>query len=297
MQIKSLTLAEDGRELFSYADNSFRVDICIDDYGTFYNAQLDTHFHNEVEYVYVLEGCIEYTINGIRYILQTGDCVFTNGNILHSNKSVSKSPAKTIVVLFPLTFLSDNLSDTITQKYIQPVVGKNLLGTIIKHNQTGDRIIETIQTLSDQNQEEFGYELCVTSLVYTLWKHTVTYLCEEDALLFEDKAEYHNSEIAKNMLNYIHEHYAEQIIIPDIANAICSSTSECFRCFKQFTGQTPVDYIQNYRLRHAEKLLLDSKFSITEIGFECGFYSSSYFSKLFKKRFHMTPREYRKKYG
>ncbi len=297
MKNKTLILADDGRELFSYSDSSFHVDICQDDYSSFYNAQLDTHFHNEVEYICVLEGCIEYTINGAPYTLRKGDCAFTNSNVLHSSRSIGKTPAVTQVVLFPLTFLSDNLSDTITQKYIQPVAGKDLLGTLIDRTETGLSIMSTIEELSKQDCSCFGYELCVASLIYMLWKHTVTYLCEEDSLRFEGKAEYHNSEIAKNMLNYIHAHFAEQIVIPDIANAICSSTSECFRCFKQFTGQTPVDYIQNYRLKQAEKLLLDSKYSITEIGYQCGFYSSSYFSKLFKERFRMTPREYRKMYG
>ncbi len=297
MKKKKLNLAEDGRELFSYSDSTFLVDICQDDYCNFHNAQQDTHFHNEVEYIYILDGCIEYTINGAQYILRKGDCAFTNSNILHSSKSIGKTPAVTQMVLFPLTFLSDNLSGTIMQKYIQPIVGKDLLGTLIGHTDTGSAIISTIEDLADQDKDSFGYELCVSSLIYKLWKHTVTYLCEEDSLRFEGKTEYHNSEIAKNMLNYIHEHYASQIMIPDIANAICSSTGECFRCFKQFTGQTPVDYIQNYRLKQAEKLLINNKYSITEIGYQCGFYSSSYFSKLFKERFGMTPREYRKTYG
>ena len=144
MKKKKLNLAEDGRELFSYSDSSFLVDICQDDYRNFLNAQHNTHFHNEVEYIYVLEGCIEYTINGMQYILKTGDCAFTNSNILHSSKSVGKTPAVTQMVLFPLTFLSDNLSGTIMQKYIQPIAGKDLLGTLIEHTATGSAIISTM---------------------------------------------------------------------------------------------------------------------------------------------------------
>ena len=74
------------------------------------------------------------------------------------------------------------------------------------------------------------------------------------------------------------------------------SRSECFRCFKQFTHKTPTEYINEYRLTHAVRMLTESSASISDISCACGFSSSSYFCKLFKKMYNVTPMQYRNKF-
>ena len=69
---------------------------------------------------------------------------------------------------------------------------------------------------------------------------------------------------------------------------------QLYRKVKALTGQTPVEYIRDMRLRKAAMLLKAGKFSVSEVMYTVGFSNSSYFSKCFNKAFGMTPTEYMK---
>ena len=101
-------------------------------------------------------------------------------------------------------------------------------------------------------------------------------------------------ERAKEIIAFIHTHYAEKITVEDIAYQIGISRSECFRCFKRFTNKRPVEYIIEYRLSKAAKLLRETETSVMAISLICGFENSSYFGKTFKKKYAVTPLQYRK---
>ena len=62
--------------------------------------------------------------------------------------------------------------------------------------------------------------------------------------------------------------------------------------FKVAVGSTLRDYIEEQRIKRATNLLLTTNFSLTQIAYECGFSSQSYFSYVFKRKMKVTPREY-----
>ena len=64
--------------------------------------------------------------------------------------------------------------------------------------------------------------------------------------------------------------------------------------FKTAVGKTLRDYIEEQRIKKATNLLLTTNYSLTQIAYECGFSSQSYFSYVFKRRMKKTPREYAK---
>ena len=67
----------------------------------------------------------------------------------------------------------------------------------------------------------------------------------------------------------------------------------CFHnCFKRSTGKTLRDFVEDVRLEIAVNLLINTDKTLTEIAYECGFSSQSYFSYAFKKKMNVTPREY-----
>ena len=102
------------------------------------------------------------------------------------------------------------------------------------------------------------------------------------------------TEIMKRIIEYIHENYEKDISIDILASYVGISRAECFRCFKKYIGMTPTEYINNFRLSQAAKLLTSTELSLVEISLRCGFESQSYFGKLFKKRYGVTPLNYRK---
>ena len=86
----------------------------------------------------------------------------------------------------------------------------------------------------------------------------------------------------------------EKIGVEDIANEISLSRSQTYRLFMENYGVPPSKYLQNYRLDKAINLVLQTKLSIKEIAFLCGFNSASHFIYLYKKKGRFTPLENRK---
>ena len=96
------------------------------------------------------------------------------------------------------------------------------------------------------------------------------------------------------MMSFIHENYAGKISLDEIAGAGLVSKRECIRCFAECIKKTPFEYVQEYRIRMAERFLRETDLQVTEIAFRTGFSNSAYFGKVFKEQTGKTPGEYRR---
>ncbi len=84
--------------------------------------------------------------------------------------------------------------------------------------------------------------------------------------------------------------------IDTVVTAMGMSRSVFYRRLKAVVGQSPSEYINEFRLQRASTMLLDEPSKqVSEIAYECGFSSPQYFSNVFRKRYHLTPNEWRKK--
>ena len=113
------------------------------------------------------------------------------------------------------------------------------------------------------------------------------------ALIDETKCLFDNNRIAL-VLKYIREHYRNDISVDDLADIACMSSSHFYKIFKNTLGETPVEYLNSERLKHAKNMIRTSTAKLSEIAFVCGFNSSSYFNTQFKKQEGMTPSQFRK---
>lgn len=86
----------------------------------------------------------------------------------------------------------------------------------------------------------------------------------------------------------------EDFSVEQLSQLLFMDASNLYRKVKALTGLSPVQYIQSLRLRLAKKLLLESDEPVTQIAIACGFNSSGYFARVFKKDTGMTPSAYRK---
>lgn len=100
----------------------------------------------------------------------------------------------------------------------------------------------------------------------------------------------------QDFLQYIQNHYREEIKLEMIAASGGVSKAECLRCFRNTLGTTPYKYLMDYRLMKAAGLLTGTDRQIGEIAVLTGFEKPSYFGKCFKERFSCTPHAYRVKY-
>ena len=101
----------------------------------------------------------------------------------------------------------------------------------------------------------------------------------------------------QNAVAYISEHYAEQITVKDIADISNMSESNLYAAFKKHLGVSPIAYLNRYRMSIAVDKLIETTRSVSEIGYSVGISDALYFSKLFKRTYGISPKEYRRIYG
>lgn len=102
-------------------------------------------------------------------------------------------------------------------------------------------------------------------------------------------------EFLERIINFIAENIDKQISLNTIADEFNISTGHLSRLFKEGTGISFSDYIIDLKFKKAAELLAESKLEVSEIAAKLGYLQLSYFSKLFKEKFGMTPIQYRKK--
>ena len=104
-----------------------------------------------------------------------------------------------------------------------------------------------------------------------------------------------NHDFISRCINYIHDHFLEELTIEQLSTVAFVSPSHLTRIFRQRTGYSPLAYVRAYRLSIAKHELLHSQNSIEKIAQLSGFHDAKYFSRFFKAETGMTPRDYRKK--
>lgn len=124
----------------------------------------------------------------------------------------------------------------------------------------------------------------------------LVYLLEKDSKkqFYRDRYKSGNYEIIENVVKYIKENLTSDLSLNTVASYASLSPIHFHNCFKSATGKTLHEYVEEQRIKKSTELLVSTDLTLTEISYECGFSSQSYFSYAFKRKMKMTPREYAK---
>jgi len=96
---------------------------------------------------------------------------------------------------------------------------------------------------------------------------------------------------------YMEKNYTKTITVKEMAGISNMSPRNLIRRFEQATSNTPLEYLQRFRIENAKKLLENKNYGIEQVAMKCGYEDISFFRKVFKRHVGMTPREYKDKYG
>ena len=256
------------------------------------------HWHNSFELIEVVEGKFFCNVDGSEFLINKGNiCIINRGRLHHiytEDRNAFKCRKKTII-FNPDYFIKDQ---NIYEKYILPLLEKDAFAHIQFNIKKGigldiNTLMKEIEALEDE--KPIGYELEEYSLIYKVIRYL--YLAYQSSKQSIHTTYDANVQIQRNMTSFIHEHFNSKIGLEDIAEAGQVSKSTCIRLFHKYTGKSPIDFLNNYRLQmSAEKLVATSE-QITEIAYACGFGQPSYFNRLFLKEYNMTPNQYRKQHA
>lgn len=279
------------REQISQDSISFPITFFCDELATLPNNAGPLHWHPGFEIATAVTGILEFQVGHQHVILEAGDSIFINGNMLHRIKQLSgEIPDPMPNIVFSGTIAAPETS-AIYQKYIHPIaVCHSLPFIVFRHNNSQHNEINrfTTEIYSALHKQDECYEMIVQRNI----SHIFEYIFHN----FNDFPKYEASRIQLNsqiriqkMLSYIYEHYAENVSLGDISGAANISRSEAGRCFNTYIGCSPIDTLIRYRLHVAHSLLNETTLTLQEISCDCGFHSVNYFSRQFRKTYGYSP--------
>lgn len=118
-------------------------------------------------------------------------------------------------------------------------------------------------------------------------------ICKSICSLFHNHEEQTENPLINKVIDYIHDHYQEDLSLKDVADYVNLNPSYLSRLFKSQVGVSFVDYVKNIKISYAKRMLRDSNDKIYVICNKVGYSSVQYFTNLFKSKVGVTPKQYR----
>ena len=247
------------------------------------------HFHPELELVYVNKGKGKRHIGSHLSYFNNSQLILIGANLPHSGFTDRFSTNGTeIIVQFKEDFLGESFLDIPEMQQVKAlfarakkgiiynIEAKKVIGPKIEellHYDGIDRIIKFLDVLKD----------LATTNNYSL--------LNVDGFAFE--VEPQDNKKIDIVFGHVSKNFKQSIPLDEIAEKVSMTVPAFCRYFKKVTGKTFTQFVNEFRIVHATKLLAENPTSITDICFESGFNNFSHFNKLFKKFTGKSPLKYR----
>ena len=251
------------------------------------------HEHNHYEVYYLVSGDRFYFIEDQIYHVHQGDLVFIAKGYIHRTTDADNSVGShaRYVVYFTEDFLEQMLSNA----QIQELLGCFYHETKVIH-----------LTVSQQNfMESLLKKMASDFIQQHPNKNLYQQILLTELLLFAnqlnfDLAPHYFSDLnptyhtIHRIIQYIRKNYQEKLTLAKIAHEFYISPYYLSRMFKQVTGLTLTEYLNNTRIKAAQQLLLSTGMPISAISEQVGFESHTHFCRVFKQFTHLSPMQYKK---
>lgn len=252
------------------------------------------HSHNYVEIMYVCSGTITHCVNEKEIILQKGDMLFLNQHVKHSVKRAEFGDIGVNFIALPEFFdiplrmlrkqniIADFLASTLGQTNPNP---QYLVFQLQEQKMIENLMENMIASIVQENDNEDVINQFSMGLVFL-------YLINHIDSLKENSSESYQDIVIQAILKYITAQY-RTASLSRIAENLHQSPSVLSKMIKQATGFTFQELLIYKRCQKATDLLIGTDMSVEEIIANVGYENQSYFYRLFKRRYGMTPNQYR----
>lgn len=148
-----------------------------------------------------------------------------------------------------------------------------------------ERAAEMIIGQTEQKGE--GYE----TVIKLLFQAVIAFLSAQYARIESTASQ--NLELIANAFNYLEAHFSEEVTVEELAGCLSVSPRHLERLFQQYCKETPLEHLTELRMVEALRQLVYTGAPISEVAVRCGFSDPSYFSRVFKAHYQVSPRRYR----
>lgn len=253
------------------------------------------HWHKEWEIIHVIEGTFTAYVDEIMFSVNSGDFLLIRDGMLHGG-----TPNNCVYecFVFDLHGLYRNL-DTV-KPYLRPFYHRLILPNIYYSARESTGLRHALSQLSEffrrnisSKGEPFPLELIVYSYISQFFSIIlIDKLYSPNQTNVSDNT--HKIGQIKAVLEYIEQHFSSPLSLGKLATVANMNPSYFCRFFRSITHQSPMDYVNMYRIEKAAQMLHSTGLPIMDICLECGFNECSNFIKVFKKYKGITPGQYRK---
>lgn len=225
------------------------------------------HWHPNLELLYFVEGAADISVNMEKYRVEKGELFLINSNCIHMFTNAAERTIYHCIII-DSHFCSFYHLNYVNQRFHSKVTDAGTIGIY-------RLLVEEFLGPKDGWQEENLKSLSLI-LMRNLYRHNLI-SGNEEVIRKETQA----TAVVKRVLEYINEHYAEELSLEEIGRQVNVSKYYLCRLFKNVVNQTMNSYIMEYRCSQARLLLQKSDLPVKEVAYRCGFVDPSYFSKCY----------------
>lgn len=255
--------------------------------------KLDFHYHDYTELLFGVEGVADVYVGNNNYKLAPGDMVIVHNHELHEVTGTGAPSSYLVIKFLPSILL------TAEQTFSEYSYTLTLMQNTDKRQVffRSDELFETAipnlfrHAFEEWEGEKFGYELSLRADVTSIFLHILRKWHEKN--IGDVEVNVWQGELIEKAIKYINANYSD-MTEDDAAKALGVSTSYLSRVFKRGMKQSFSSYVNSIKIREAERMLISTEMSVTEIGECTGFSTSAYFIAKFREAHSMTPAKYRR---
>lgn len=291
MQLRNIPVDENRRETTLHGSFEFPLAVYRTVLSQTVLGYVNWHWHDEVQFCLVTAGAVRFSVGDRQLLRRTGEGIYIGSRAPHTARPEGDPGSAYLCLDVHPRLFSSFPGSVFERDYVAPFLTDEAAQVPLSPDVPWQReIIIAMTEIADIYEAKgIGYELEILSKLVLMWLSLLRNKPQSG------HAPSRKNEAARAVLTYIEGHYGEQLTLLDVAHAVSFSQAECCRIFKKVTGQTIFSYLQSFRLTKGTELLLRTSLPISQIGYEIGFCSTSYFIEVFKRQFGMTPLQYRKK--
>lgn len=248
---------------------------------------MELHWHIDFEFVRVLRGTLQLTLNGTTFTLNEGMTAFIPSGMLHSAIPEAEC-LYDCTVLGQEMYYPEACWGWVKQLQRHECETRSIYGA------DTPQMCAYIWELFDAGMTERDaglYELRVRGALYSFLSHALKEHPRSEVVSHTPQSA-HRIEQIKRVLEFVETHYAEPLTLDELAAVLSMSRKYFCRFFKQMTMHSPVDYLNRYRIERACDRLRFADTAVALVGEDVGFHDPSYFIKQFKKLKGVTPKQY-----
>lgn len=253
----------------------------------------EPHSHDCVNLLIVTGGNELYTAGPHTYIATAGSVYGATGDTVHYFNELQKPRGYS--VLFDPAIFGDNIDELMLLPGYNRIISENLstegyLSSFFLESEPYKEITFILQKL----QKEYNSANVSFAMIRSLLIQLIVELCRSYEIRKRQKPEAFN--LLRDDKSIFATAINEKMLISQMAAKSGISEQHFRRLFHKVYNTSPLNYIHLRKVTNAKKMILENKYSITEIAMRCGFCNSSHMSRVFKKIEGISPREYKKLY-